>query len=115
MYVLDWIVLSLLTLRYHTGKNSGKGQFYLTCLPSLFFGSISKQQLSTAVVLALTFSYCPHFFYLVSYPHFQDFVSNCPHFSVLVLIALTFKNLVQTALTFKKLVHAALTFRFWFL
>ena len=86
----------------------GKGQSARTCQPSLFFGSISKQQLSNAVVLALTFSYSPHYFYLVSCPHSHDFGSFSPHFSVLVPIALTldfgsysphFSVLFQIALT----------------
>ena len=121
----------------------GKGQSARTCQPSLFFGSISKQQLSNAVVLALTFSYSPHYFFLFSCPyshdfgsnspHFHDFGSFSPHFSVLVPIALTldfgsysphFSVLFQIALTswfwFKQpslsvLVLIALTFQFWFL
>ncbi len=78
----------------------GKGQSARTCQPSLFFGSISKQHLSNAVVLALTFSYSPHYFYLVLPPSFVGFGSYSPHLSVLVPIALTFMILVQTALTF---------------
>ena len=109
---------------YTAEEDKGKGQSARTCQPSLFFGSISKQQLSNAVVLALTFSYSPHYFYLVSCPHSHDFGSFSPHFSVLVPIALTFRfwfkqpsllGFVSNSPHFMILVQTALTFRFWFL